>query len=136
KRSSLHISETVPVTHPKTSFQWYELRPRQRITKLSSLTDLVPTKTSSRERSLFDLGGGNVLKSLFGILDSEDLSLLQERSTKQPVGSGYASLVEDLLLLQTLQHKTRGLNLKQLDEGMAQNSLSRHTRLIGTRNSG
>uniref|UniRef100_UPI00358E7FAB uncharacterized protein isoform X1 n=2 Tax=Myxine glutinosa TaxID=7769 RepID=UPI00358E7FAB len=39
------------------------------------------------------------------------------RSTKQPVGSGYASLAEDLLRFQTLQHMPMDLNLERLDDG-------------------
>lgn len=34
------------------------------------------------------------------------------RSTKQPVGSGYASLAEDLLQFQTLQHMPMDINLE------------------------
>nr|CAD7425470.1 unnamed protein product [Timema monikensis] len=56
--------------------------------ELSSLTNLVPTKMYHREISLFDLGG-KVLKSLFGTLDSEDLSLLQE--SKEYYGDLWAS---------------------------------------------
>ena len=39
------------------------------------------------------------------------------RSTKQPVGSGYASLAEDLLRFQTVQHMPMDLNLLRLDDG-------------------
>ena len=39
------------------------------------------------------------------------------KSTKQPVGSGYTSLAEDLLRFQTLQHMPMDLNLERLDDG-------------------
>ena len=39
------------------------------------------------------------------------------RPTKQPVGSGYASLAEDLLRFQTLPHMPMDLRLERLDDG-------------------
>ena len=39
------------------------------------------------------------------------------KSTKQPAGSGYTSLAEDLLRFQTLQHMPMNLDLDQLDDG-------------------
>ena len=39
------------------------------------------------------------------------------KSTKQPIGSGYASLAEDLLQFQTLQHMPMDFNLDELDDG-------------------
>ena len=39
------------------------------------------------------------------------------RSTKQSVGSGYASLAEDLFRFQTLQHMPMDINLERLDDG-------------------
>ena len=39
------------------------------------------------------------------------------KSTKQPIGTGYASWAEDLLRFQTLQHMPMDFNLGGLDDG-------------------
>ena len=75
-----------------------------------------PTQPSTSKRSKPPPSTNWDICVLCQVVTDESLQC-PHRSTKQSIGSGYASLAEDLLRFQTLQHMPMDINLERLDDG-------------------